>query len=61
MCFFAYTTLDIIEWLKLNHEELSVQASGIFGSYILLTGGAIKYALENVMKHHEGDDQYKDS
>lgn len=54
--FFAVLTWDMWDWYQFNHKELTIESAGVFGSIILLAGGALKFALQNIMGRHESDD-----
>lgn len=54
--FFAFLTWDMWQWYQLNHSLFTTQSASVFGSLILLAAGALKFALENIMKKYEADD-----
>jgi hypothetical protein len=48
-------------WFENNHVNLSTQSAGVFGSLVLLIGGALRFALENLMNRHYGEDDKNDA
>lgn len=54
--FFACLTWDMWQWYQNNHQLFTTQSASVFGSLVMLAGGALKFALENIMKKHESDD-----
>lgn len=62
LAFFGILTWDMWEWFQGNYKELddNMEAAGVFSSLVLLSAGALKWGLENVMKRHDIDDHYKE-
>ena len=57
--FFAYLTMDMWHWYKGNHSTFTPESASVFASLVLLAGGALKFALENIMRKHEKDDDHE--
>jgi len=53
--YFAFMLEDMWVWFEVNHQNLTMHSAGVFGSLVLLIGGGLKFALENIMKEHSGD------
>lgn len=53
--FFALFLIDMWNWFEINHEKLTTQSAGVFGSVVLLVGGALKFALENIITNMDDD------
>jgi hypothetical protein len=55
--FFAILTWNMWGWFQVNFKELqdNTQAASVFSGLVLLSAGALKWALENVMRKHEED------
>ena len=54
--FFGYVMIDLVDWLKIHHKEISAPSAALFFSVVMLAGGSLKLCLTNIMGKHENDD-----
>ena len=57
IAYFVWQTKDVIEFLKENHSDLSVEAMGAFIGIVTLLGACLQMSFTNITKKHSSDDE----
>lgn len=53
--YFVNLLSDMWYWFENNHTELTLSSAGIYSSLVLFVAGALKFALDNIMKRYENE------